>query len=91
MTRGRPIIECWCCGQMRPRFPRELCEACYRRWCRKGFTGPGPGPSLRLAMAERASDYATVITTLSASKAAGRIGVTPRTITRWRRALERAT
>ena len=89
MTRVRPIIGCWCCGRVRPHRARELCHTCYTRWQSRGFTGPGPGPG-RTPETERASDYATVITSMSARLAAGRIGVTPRTIVRWRRALERA-
>jgi len=86
-TQG-PLEECWCCGA-RPTLHagRGLCDACYSRWQRRGFTGPGPGPSLKPPAIESAREYAGVIMTMPARKAAGVIGVSERTVERYRRLL----
>lgn len=77
--------ECWCCGRERtgPYPHRGLCSRCYKRWYRHGFTGAGPGPE-REPIDVRALTHATIITRLSAREAAARIGVTRRTVCRWR-------
>ena len=82
--------ECWCCGRERPddgrHTGRGLCARCYARWQGRGFTGPGPGPEW-VPQAERAREYAHIITALSAAQSARALGVSSRTVTRWRKAL----
>lgn len=80
------IDECWCCGREADRSVRGLCWRCYCRWQQKGFTGNGPGPEWSPAI-EHALEYQHVITVLSARSAAEKIGVTSRTVQRWRKAL----
>ena len=86
----RPPAECWCCGHHRPHKGRGLCSTCYSRWNKQGFTGPGPGPEFQPA-AERAAEHAATITRLPAREAADRLGVSTRTIVRYRRALREAS
>lgn len=87
---SRPIVECWCCGRSASHQGRGLCATCYTRWQQKGFAGPGPGPEFQ-PQTERARDHAAVITALPARAAAERIGVSARTIVRWRAALRETT
>jgi hypothetical protein len=92
----RPVVlfaaECRCCGVPRVRYLKcGLCSNCYHRWHRRGFAGPGPGPSARVPMAENAREYADIITTLSARRAAEQLGRSEREIVRWRRALREAS
>lgn len=89
MGRSGPPRECWCCGRTEPHHGRGLCRRCHKRWQGRGFTGPGPGPEFRSA-AQYAREYAHTITSLPARDAAAELGVTPRTITRWRAALREA-
>lgn len=86
-----PVLpECWACGrQDQPRGSRGLCVRCYTRWQGRGFAGPGPGLEWA-SQAQRASDHMRLITTLSARDAAAQIGNSPRTVTRWRKALRKA-
>lgn len=86
------LAECWCCGSPRVRYLKRgpLCSNCYHRWHRNGFTGPGPGPA-RPPAAENAQEYAHIITSLSARRAAEQLGVSSRTIVRWRTALQEAS
>ena len=90
------VTECWCCGRdpatVYPGWhsARGLCGRCYNRWQQRGFTGPGPGPEFMPA-AGRARDYEHVITSLSARLAAQELGVSARTVQRWRRALREVT
>lgn len=83
------IIECWCCGRTKQQRARGLCIRCYNRWHRRGFAPPGPGPEFRPA-AERAQEYAQVITTFSAAEAGRVLGISARTVVRWRSALRQA-
>lgn len=87
--------ECWCCGIVRRVHTRTddgpLCSSCYKRWARKGFAGPGPGPSQRPPVAESIQEHADVITSLPAHLAAERLGRSERQIQRWRRALREAS
>lgn len=86
------VAECRCCGVPRVRYPgRGLCSNCYHRWHRRGFDGAGPGPSARAPMADSAREYADVITTLTARRAASQLGRSQRQIVRWRRALREAS
>jgi Homeodomain-like domain len=90
------VTECWCCGRdpraasSHSRSARGLCYRCYQRWRYRGFTGPGPGPE-RLPRAEHAREYERVITSLSARRAAEQLGISPRTVVRWRAALREAS
>lgn len=68
---------------------RGLCAACYNRWFKRGFSAHGPGPLWRQPISVQAAEYAALITTRSAAAAAARIGVSERTITRWRAELRR--
>ena len=81
--------ECWCCGRD-GLWGRGLCQRCYSRWYYHDFTGPGPGLE-RIPYAEKAREYEHVITTLSARRAAERLGVSARTVVRWRAALREAS
>jgi hypothetical protein len=87
---SRPQIECWCCGHDKPHCARGLCKRCYDRWYHRGFTGPGPGPE-RVPYAEKAREYEHVITSLSARRAAEKLGFSARTVTRYRAALREAS
>jgi hypothetical protein len=87
----RPVIECWCCGQHRPHYARSLCMACWGRWKYRGFTGPGPGPSQKPPITESAREYADLINSMPAWQAAQRLGLSERTIRRWRAALREAS
>jgi hypothetical protein len=84
-----PLAECWCCGRPGRHAGRGLCERCYNRWHQHGFAGPGPGPEF-IPQAERAREYAHVITTLSARAAGEKLGISARTVQRWRAALREA-
>lgn len=83
------LDECWCCGRPGLHQARRLCVRCYSRWQGRGFTGPGPGPEWA-PQAERAREHARTITQLPARQAAERLGVSPRTVQRYRAALRNA-
>jgi hypothetical protein len=83
---GRRVAECWCCGRNEYHWARGLCQRCYCRWYHRDFTGPGPGPE-RIPYAEKAREYEHVITSLSARRAAEKLGISARTVTRYRAAL----
>lgn len=93
----RPVqlfaAECWACGSGRIycRLRGPLCQPCYGRWQRKGFRGPGPGPLQKPPTSDSAREYAHVITSLSARQAAIKLGITQRTVQRWRAALREAS
>jgi hypothetical protein len=65
-----------------------LCKGCYWRWWYDGFTGV-PSPPFPTAL-EKAEEYRETIFRCSAQEAGRRIGVTPRTVWRWRRLLREA-
>lgn len=85
------LRECWCCGrQNQVNGGRKLCHRCHDRWRRKGFTGPGPGPEFTPVLV-RARDHEDTITRLSSRNAGAVLGVSHRTVVRWRRALREAS
>ena len=85
-----PLRECWCCGRSGEHWGRGLCCRCYNRWHARNFAGAGPGPEFAPAV-DRAREYAHVITALPAAQAAQKLGISPRTVVRWRRALREAS
>jgi transposase-like protein len=95
MPRYGPPEECWCCGDVRPVICRKrggpLCTRCYSRWQRKGFSGPGPGPKQKPPVADSVQEYQAVITSLTARQAAARLGISDRTVQRWRAVLREAS
>src|SRR5690348_2360021 len=67
---------------------QDYCKhACYQRWKLNGFEGEAPPPPAGRAI-DTAREYADVIMNLSTEAAAWRVGVTQRTIMRYRRLLE---
>ena len=99
---GNRIVECWCCGRNEPNWARGLCGRCYARWQRRGFQGPGPGPE-RVPYTERAAGHLGGIPqhdsheaepapgAVTARQMAERLGVSVRTVTRYRAALREAS
>jgi hypothetical protein len=101
MPRNYGSAECWCCGR-EGTCARGLCVRCYSRWHGRGFQGPGPGPE-RVPYAEKAAGLIGGIPqhdsheaeppsgALTARQMAERIGVSERTVTRYRAALREAS
>lgn len=87
----RPEVECRCCGQMKPHSGHGLCGTCYSRWRHEGFAGSGPSSPQVTASAEKARLHETAITRLPTRRAAEQLGVTVRTVQRWRRTLGEAS
>ena len=104
MADGHPVKgdpNCRCCGQDRATAPQRrwaclgLCGTCYRRWANQGYPGDGPGPPAR-SSAVTPRDIGGHIEALREMDAADvptadickRIGITRRTITRYRRIIE---
>jgi hypothetical protein len=87
------VRPCWACTSPRARYFSRgpLCTACYYRWHRAGFAGPGPGPSLKPPVRDSAREYADVITSMPARQAGERLGMSEREIVRWRAALREAS
>lgn len=82
-------IECWACGRDEPHVARKLCKRCYGRWSKRGFSGAGPGPERMWAL-DQAREHEHVVLGLSATQAARKLGVSARTVQRWRAALRAA-
>ena len=89
--RLRLSDECWACGWIGRTHAKGLCSGCYKRWKKHGFEGMGPGPKEHPPMLDSAEEYLATITSLSASRAGEQLGVTARTIQRWRAALREAS
>jgi hypothetical protein len=84
------LRECDCCGSPRKvgrSHGRLLCSNCNWRWRYHGFRPGGPGPLVKPPVATQIEEYADVITSLSARRAAEKLGVSSRTVHRWRAAL----
>jgi hypothetical protein len=85
------------CGCSRPaaRGQRGLSSACYQRWLYHGkppFDQIPPPSTPHVPVAERIEDYLFIGgDRLSARAAAERLGVTRRTVVRWRAALRSVT
>ncbi len=90
VRRSVPYGDCGFC--VRENVPltshggKKMCRSCYSRWYYRGFQGAGPGPGFS-AEAEQACEYAEIITRLSAAQAAEKLGVSSRTVVRWRKHL----
>jgi hypothetical protein len=85
--------DCACgCGRPAHRGHRGLNHSCWQRWARHGKPPYGQIPPPRGPQAERIEDYLFIGgDRLSARTAAERLGVSQRTVTRWRAALRSVT
>lgn len=78
----RPVAECARCGRVRPIAYRGLCHGCENH-CRKDGTIGDYG----YTRADRLADYVELPRDLTARQAAERLGVSARTIERYKREL----
>ncbi|GLY81876.1 helix-turn-helix domain-containing protein [Actinoallomurus iriomotensis] len=86
--KGRLII-CRNCREEKRYYADHLCSACWKRWDGAGRPAEVPPPRKRgqaAAMPSRLRDYviASDSGTMSAAKTAKRLGVSPRTVYRYR-------
>jgi hypothetical protein len=86
---------CEGCGQDVPIMDRShglaVCSGCYYRWRYRKFPASGPGPSAKPRQADSAREHLALITSMSTREAAAVLGRSPRTIQRWRTALQDAS
>jgi hypothetical protein len=62
----RRQVICSCCKQYRPHEAKGLCEACYARWWRVGFTGDGPPPPKETPHGDRHGNWRGTQATVTA-------------------------
>jgi hypothetical protein len=87
---SRREADCDCCtGTVVPVMAHGdwlLCKRCYDRWKSRAFAPPGPGPG-RAWAADSAAEHHRVLLGRTTSQASAVLGVSGRTVTRWRLAL----